>query len=188
MLICEFPQGVMGGSWAFCFSSSHYISSSASPRTGPVAWIVPWRELQLLLQANYLIKVRGDGTQMWVPMCPHGFQLISTNCSLISFFPNSCSALLVSPSGPTEIEMTGLPPGAPGFHKQASANIFTNNHNFIHTYSLFHITHRSDMLPWLKPILHKYIYSMLEWKIFYIAPHLEAYQRTTEFHICVSID
>lgn len=115
-------------------------------------------------------------------MCPHGFQLMSTNCSLISFFPNSCSALLVSPSGPTEIEMTGLPPGAPGFHKQDSPNVFTNNHN------LFRITHSSDMLPWLKPILHKYIHSMLEWKIFYIAPHLGAYQRTTEFHICVSID
>ena len=80
-------------------------------------------------------------------MCPQGFQLISANCSLISFFPHSCLALPVSPSGPTEIETTGPPTGALGFHKQASTDIFTKNHNFVHNYSLFRITHSSDMLP-----------------------------------------
>lgn len=88
-LICSLPNLVCGGRWASGPSSSHHISSLASPRAGPVACIFLGEASSFFGRSPTLSRSEVATHQCEFQFVYMGPNLFFTNSSLSSFLPTS---------------------------------------------------------------------------------------------------
>lgn len=158
-LICSLPNLVWGDRWASGPSSSHHISSLASPRAGPVACIFLGEASSFFGRSptlsgsevathrcEFQFVYMGSNFFLQILACPHSFLL------LWSFFPSWSY---------WNTEMISPPPDSQAVHKQSLLHVFTNTHNRTHSYPLFHIAQSSSTLSWVTTLTDTRDFSLL---------------------------